>query len=393
VAPHAEAGGPRGRGPFTVEDKGPRGQESFTRADFLRRLALAGLSAGLLAEPLAGCSDPPFEPYSSILLPRPTPSPAGVVRLLAPPGAVDPAVLRAFSRRTGVAVRPAALTDGVTLPETLSGDAVHDVVLAPDRLVPELVAERLLRPLDMMLVGNFDYVQGAFRAPPYDYGDPARYSVPYRFRTLGLAVRPGALEGAPRAWTDLWEPGLVRRVRFEVRGPAVVGVGLLSSGFPLGSTDGRHIALAVARLIALRANLQSPGSTPDGAPVTVCWSPRGRRLAGAATGGGSRFILPADGFEIDTDVLCVARASLNPVAAHAFLDFCLRPGVQRRIALRYGTQSVEPEAWLYLPARERAFARDDLHLVHGQWVGDQRSFGALYDRAWVAVAREWGVAA
>ena len=67
--------------------------------------------------------------------------------------------------------------------------------------------------------------------------------------------------------------------------------------------------------------------------------------------------------------------------------------MQRRLSLRLGTQSAEPEAWRYLPALERSFARDDLQLAHGQWLGDLGSFGAVYDRAWAAVAREWGTAA
>jgi spermidine/putrescine transport system substrate-binding protein len=303
-------------------------------------------------------------------------------------------VLRAFSQRTGVAVRAASPVDGATLPEALGGDASYDVILAPDHLVSVLAGEGRLRPLDMTFVGNFDYVQGAFRAPPYDHGDPARYSVPFQFRTLGLAVRPDVLDAAPHTWADLWQPRLRRQVRFGVGGRSVVGIGLLSLGIPLGSTDRREVALAVARLIALKANLlDRPGRDSGDAPVTVCWSPQALRAARAAPGRCLSFVLPADGFEIGTDVLCVARTTSNPLAAYAFLDFCLRPGVQRRVAERLGTQSAEPEAYRYLPPLERSFARSSLQLVRGQWLEDLGSFGAVYDRAWAAVARGWGLAA
>jgi spermidine/putrescine-binding protein len=103
-----------------------------------------------------------------------------------------------------------------------------------------------------------------------------------------------------------------------------------------------------------------------------------------------RFVLPTEGFAIDTDTLCVPRTTANSLAAHAFLDFCLRPGVQRRLAERLGTQSAEPEAWRYLPPLERSFARSDLQLVHGEWLADLGSFGAVYDEAWATVARAWG---
>ena len=293
-----------------------------------------------------------------------------------------------------MAVRAAAPADGVALPESLRGGASYDVLVMADGLVPGLAGEGLLLPLDMTLVGNFDYVQGAFRAPPYDRGDPARYSVPFQFETLGLAVQPGALGGAPaRTWADLWQPRFRGGVRVDARGRSVIGIGLLSLGFPLGSTDRRQIDRAVGRLIALKTNLREPGPDRGGAPVTVCWSSQALRAARSAPGSGVHFVLPADGFEIDTRVLCVARATANPLAAHAFLDFCLRPGVQRGVAERLGTQSAEPEAWKYLPPLERSFARSDLQLAHGQWLADLGSFGAVYDRAWATVAREWGRAA
>ncbi len=367
---------------------------TLTRAAFVRRLALAGLSATILGDSLSACSRATFAPSGSTLPATPTPSPSGAVRLLAPSGSIDLTVLSAFSRRTGVALSAATPPRGVTLHEALRGGTSCDVVLVPDDLVTLLAAEGLLLPLDMTLVGNFDYVQGAFRAPPYDHGDPARYSVPFQFKTLGLAVRPDTLDGAPaRTWADLWQPRFRGGVRVDARGRSVIGIGLLSLGFPLGSTDRRQIDLAVARLGALKTNLREPGPDRGGAPVTVCWSPQALRAAGTASGSGLRFVLPAEGFEIDTDALCVARTTSNPLAAHAFLDFCLRPGVQRGVAERLGTQSAEPEAWQYLPPLERSFSRSDLQLVHGQWVADLGSFGAVYEGAWATVAREWALAA
>jgi spermidine/putrescine transport system substrate-binding protein len=366
---------------------------TLTRAAFVRRLVLAGVSATILADWSSACSRATFAPSGSTLPPTPTPSPTGAVQLLAPSGIIDPSVLRAFSQRTGVAVRAAAPAEGVTLSETLRGGTSCDVVLAPDDLVTVLAGERLLLPLDMTLVGNFDYVQGAFRAPPYDHGDLARYSVPFQFKTLGLAVRRDALDDAPRAWADLWRPRFRGGVRVDARGHSVIGMGLLSLGFPLGSTDRREIRLAVARLIALKANLQEPGLDTGGAAATVCWSPQALRAIRAVSGRSLRFVLPAEGFEIDTDTLCVPRATSNSPAAHAFLDFCLRPSVQRRLSERLGTQSAEPEAWRYLPSLERSFARSDLQLAHGQWLADLGSFGAVYDKAWATVAREWGLAA
>jgi len=136
-----------------------RSQESFTRADFLRRLALAGLSAGVAADVLGACSSATFELRLDPAADADA-TPTGAVQLLAPSGGVDLAVLRAFSQRTGVAVRAASPVDGATLPEALGGDASYDVILAPDHLVSVLAGEGRLRPLDMTFVGNFDYVQG-----------------------------------------------------------------------------------------------------------------------------------------------------------------------------------------------------------------------------------------
>jgi spermidine/putrescine-binding protein len=342
-----------------------------------------------MADVLCACSSATFAPSGSTLPPTPTPSPSGALRVLAPPSSVD-AVIAAFSSRTGVTVRSTATPHGGLSPEALGGGASSDVVLLPDRAVPVLAGRGLLRALDMRLLGNFEYVQGAFRAPPYDRGDPVRYSVPFQFSTLGLAVRRDVKASAQAfRWADLWQRRFKGGVRVDASGRSVIGVGLLSLGFPLGSLDRSQVDLAVTRLIELKTNLQIPGPEAAPAAVTVCWSPQALRTL-RSTPKSVRFVLPPEGFEIVTETLCVPRSASNWLAAHAFLDFCLRPGVQRAVAERLGTQSAEPEAWLYLSPLARSFARSDLQLAHGQWQTDLGSVGAVYDRAWAAVAREWG---
>jgi hypothetical protein len=88
----------------------PRRQESFTRADFLRRLALASLSVGVTADVLNACSGAALKPSGSttpsmaaspngaVQLPASTQAtPAtGAVRLLMPGGGIDRAVLKAW---------------------------------------------------------------------------------------------------------------------------------------------------------------------------------------------------------------------------------------------------------------------------------------------------------
>jgi len=129
-------------------------------------------------------------------------------------------------------------------------------------------------------------------------------------------------------------------VRFGVGGRSVVGIGLLSLGIPLGSTDRREVALAVARLIALKANLlDRPGRDSGDAPVTVCWSPQALRVARAAPGRSLSFVLPADGFEIAHRRPVRGAHDVEPLAAYAFLDFCLPARCAAPVAERLGTQS------------------------------------------------------
>jgi spermidine/putrescine-binding protein len=369
----------------------------LTRAELLSRALLAGLSLSALGVALGSCRQSTFGPSATVpstFAVAAGESPALTLSLFNWPDNIDPSLPGLFRRRTDIALRQRTYRDNAELLAKLRAGARPDVVVPSDYMVQVLAREGLIRTLTMDAIPNFEFVQGAFRSPPYDPDQQgSKFSVPYQYGTVGMAVRKDTAPVAVSSWSDLWRPELKNSITFAVGSRAVLGVGLLSLGQSLNSVDDVQIRAAVRRLLSLRPNLARRDLTiQEGAPVTVCGSADAFLAMGQCEPGVVDWVLPKrEGFQLIVDNLCVPTEAANPAAAQTFLDFCLDPVVQARLSSWLKSEPPEPEAVKALPSLLRRNALTDLELAHAEIALDQGDGSAIYDRAWATVRRAWGL--
>ena len=168
----------------------------------------------------------------------------------------------------------------------------------------------------------------------------------------------------------------------------VVGSWLRFAGHSLNATD--PAALEEAKHAALRAkpNLKSYVSAPVKAQLIAgdvwlaqLWS--GDYAQAMQEEPALRYAVPREGSMIWTDYVVMPRRAPHPRAAHAFLEFVLRPEVAASISrvTRYGTPNQAAQALLDDPTpypTDEELARLEYPLDLGEHLG-------LWDRIWTEI--------
>ncbi|MCS6887490.1 MAG: spermidine/putrescine ABC transporter substrate-binding protein [Chloroflexus sp.] len=245
-------------------------------------------------------------------------------------GYMPQALLDAFRAETGIEVEYIVYEKQLEAIDQLRAGAEYDVVVMGNPLVPTLIAEGLLAPIDYGQVPNFRYVSANFRDLSYDPG--SRYSVVFQWGVGGLVVRPDLLERPITRWADLWDPALAGKVALWLEEDQLFMIALKMMGQPLNVTDPKILDQAAERLRELLPNLVAlDPAMPNAAellakgtyPVLYGWS--FDALEGHALNPAVTFVLPEEGPLLWIDTLVVPNNSTQKAAAFQFIDFVLRP--------------------------------------------------------------------
>ncbi len=245
-------------------------------------------------------------------------------------GYMPQAVLDAFRAETGIAVEYVSYESQFDVIDQLRAGAEYDVVVMGNTLIPTLVAEGLLAPIDYSQIPNFRYVSANFRDLTYDPG--SRYSVVYQWGVGGLVVRPDLLDRPITRWADLWDPALAGKIAMWPEEDQLFMITLKAMGQTLTVTDPAVFDQAAERLRQLLPNVTKLDlSMPNAAelvangdyPVLYGWSYDA--LAAYALNPAVTFVLPEEGALLWIDTFVVPVQSERKVAAFQFINVVLQP--------------------------------------------------------------------
>lgn len=290
---------------------------------------------------------------------------------------IDPTAIGRFTRETGIRVRYDVYDTLETLEGKLSaGRSGYDVIVpTSEPSFHRLLRAGALRPLDMARLPNARGLDPALmaRIAAVDAGN--RHGVIYLWGTVGLALNVGRLRALwPEAPLDTLElllnPENLRRV-------AGCGAAVMDSAVDVLPTVLRHLghapdsvepaALDAAgrALLAIRPHLRSipspPALTEALANGEIClaltYSGDAIQAAGRAREAGRnlelRYAAPREGAQLWFDMLAIPADAPNPDAAHAFLDFVLRPDVMAGITRTVRYPNAVPASRPLLPPEVR----------------------------------------
>lgn len=310
---------------------------------------------------------------------------------------IDPAVLEAFTRETGIAVNYQTYDSDQQVYSLLKRGEVLDVVVPSTDNFGKLIAEGLLRPYAAASLPGFEAMEPLIMARLAGH-DPSRtYGVPYLWGSIGLAVNVPLAEAAlggplPNTWGLVFDRSLLEKL-------SACGVTLLDSandvssllinyqGRSLGNVGEAYASRALTQLSQLRPYyryIDSSRYIDDlGAGrncVSMAWA--GDALAAAAKGLPVKFMVPEEGSLVFVDILAIPASAQNPEGAKAFIRYMLRPEVAAQIARATYYQTPNVKARQALEAADGSFQPARLTAGMFGYQAPRQEVGKLIDEFW-----------
>lgn len=290
---------------------------------------------------------------------------------------IDPAVLERFTAETGIRVRYDVFDTLEALEGKLSaGRSGYDIIVpTAEPTFARLLRAGALRPLDMARIPNAANLDPALMARVANVDAGNRHGLIYLWGSIGLGMNAERIRAlAPDAPLDslslLLDPRHARRI-------APCGIAVMDSasdvlpsvlrhlGFSPDSVVPAELEAAQRALLAIRPYLRSIPSPPAllealaAGEVCLAFAFSGDviqaagRAAEANRGHTITYVAPRQGAQLWFDVMAIPADAPNPDAAHAFINFLLRPDVMAAITTQVGYPNAVPGSLPLLAAEIR----------------------------------------
>ena len=310
------------------------------------RPVIHAASAVLLAiTALAGCSRQSGEPAAGAV-------PAAEEKVLNVynwSDYIDPAVIEAFQKETGIAVTYDVFDSNEVLEtKLLTGNSGYDVVVPSAYFLERQIKAGVFRKLDPALLPNLANFDPALQARAAQHDPGNEHGVVYMWGTTGIGYDAGKLaEIMPDAPVDSWslifDPAIISK--FKDCGVSLlddptdmVSTVLLWLGKDPNSQSEADLAQAEAALLAIRPYIRSIHSSQyieDLANGEVCIAvgysgdilQAQDRAEEAGKDTDIRYSIPKEGALMWFDTLAIPADAPHPGNAHAFINYLLRPDV------------------------------------------------------------------
>jgi putrescine transport system substrate-binding protein len=263
---------------------------------------------------------------------------------------IDPSVLDAFTKETGIAVRYDTFDANETLEtKLLAGKSGYDVVVPTGYFLQRQIAAGVFQKLDESKLPNLVNVwpEIAEKLAFYDPGN--QYAVNYMWGTTGIGYNVKKMREVLGAgatidsWDVVFKPELL--AKFKDCGihmldsvDDIVPAALQYLGLDPNSTQEKDLDKAAALIAKIRPYVRKFHSSEylnALASGEICfvvgWSgdikQAQRRAAEAKNGVEIGYAIPKEGAQMFFDNLAIPKDAPHVAEAHAFIDYLLRPEV------------------------------------------------------------------
>jgi putrescine transport system substrate-binding protein len=307
------------------------------------RAVMATCLAGLV---LAGCGRKPATQESGAV---PAAAEEKVLNVYNWSDYVDPAVIEAFQKETGIAVRYDVFDSNEVLEtKLLTGNSGYDVVVPSAYFLERQIQAGVFRKLDRAQLPNLPNLDSGLQASVARHDPGNEHGVIYMWGTTGIGFDADKVRAImPDAPTDSWslvlDPAVVAKFRdcgvsFLDDPTDMVGTVLLWLGKDPNSQSQEDLRLAEEALLKVRPYVRAIHSSQyieDLANGEVCVAvgysgdvlQSRDRAAEAGKKIDLRYVIPREGALMWFDTLAIPADAAHPANAHAFIDYLLRPDV------------------------------------------------------------------
>jgi spermidine/putrescine transport system substrate-binding protein len=308
---------------------------------------------------------------------------------------IDPAILEAFTKQTGLKVRVDLYESNEELIAKLQAGGVsqYDVIVPSDFYVPSIIQLGLVQPLDHAEIPNLKNLDDKFKSPPYDPGN--RYSAAYQWGTTGLIYRKDRV-GEPKSWAVIFkEPKAPFILMDSPR--EMLGNALKYLGYSVNTKNPKEVQQAGQLLLQAKRSRYFLGF--EGGV-----GGKNRVVAGAATyavvyngdavkaadenPGKVAFAIPQEGATLWVDNMMIPARAPNPEGAHRFINFILDPKVGAQLSNfnRYATPNKVALPYINPADRKNPAIYPPAELIKRLgFILDLGKDNRIYDEVWTAV--------
>jgi spermidine/putrescine transport system substrate-binding protein len=244
---------------------------------------------------------------------------------------IDPKVIASFSKQFNVRVNQSLYESNEDMLAKLQqgGTRQFDVVVPSGYIVPVMVKQNLLKPLELNRIPNLKNLGAKFKNTNFDPGN--KFTAAYFWGTTGVGYR---IDRLPKGFTPSWalffdkskQPG---NFIFLDDSRPTIGGALKYLGKSYNSTNPADLRAALNILREAKGRSVGFGGSPDAKQkllsgqivMGMMYNSEAARAAEEDPRIG--YFIPREGAEIWLDNLAIPKDSPNSAVAHQFINYLL----------------------------------------------------------------------
>jgi spermidine/putrescine transport system substrate-binding protein len=241
---------------------------------------------------------------------------------------IDAGVVKGFEKKFGVRVNTSLYEANEDMLAKLQqgGTKQYDIVVPSGYIIPVMVKQNLLKPLEPARLPNLKNLGAKFRSPNFDVGN--KYSVAYFWGTTGVGYRKDKLpKGFDPSWALFFDkskqPGAFQ---FLDDPRPTIGAALKYLGKSYNSTNANDLKAALNILREAKGRSVGFAGSPDAKQkllsgqivMGIMFNSEAVRAADENANIG--YFIPKEGAEIWLDNLAIPKDSPNSALAHQFIN-------------------------------------------------------------------------
>ena len=212
-----------------------------------------------------------------------------------------------------------------------SGSTAYDVIVPSDYMIERLVKEKLLTPLDLSLIPNYENISEEFKGENiyYECGSEELYSVPYFYGMVGVIYNTRDVaedEESLGSWDLMWDEDYTANILQFNNSRDAFGTALYKLGYDVNEATDEQWREALELLMEQKAVIQGYvmdeifNKMKSGSAAVAAYY-AGDFLSMYEDNEDLAFFYPREGTNRYVDAMCVPANSQNKELAMRYINF------------------------------------------------------------------------
>ncbi|MCL2676495.1 MAG: ABC transporter substrate-binding protein [Streptococcaceae bacterium] len=269
---------------------------------------------------------------------------------------IDPALITKFEKETGYKVNYSTFDSNEAMyAKVKQGGTAYDIVVPSEYMVQKMASEHLLIKLDHTQIKGLNDDNAKLLNNSFDPNN--NYSLPYFWGTFGIVYNDQMIKNPPKNWSDLWSSQYKNSILLTDSSRDVMGMGLITTGSSVNSTNETQVTQAYQKLLQLTPNVKAVLGDEimnyminNETPLAAVYSGQASEMT--AQNSHLHYIVP-ERTNIWYDNIVIPKTAKNLKAAYAFINFMQEPENAAQNAEYVGYSTPNDKAKALLPADVR----------------------------------------